>query len=340
MFQHNSSMSNPQTKNAASADAQVTPTDKSDPTVTTDQKRRPTQEDKFQPSSKKPRFVRSKATRRGGAAYDKTSPVTSLSIVPRLRIFPIFTSNLGCRLLAEQAFNAIRARDFRLAQNITVLQLSYVLTIAFCNRLAQCGIQFGYAFVQNASFLKQIATGIQLPSVLAQYIESIGAVKMASAASVVPYVADYRRLFPPNSDLMVDPADLLFEAGRPIPPGEWALDSEWIIAYNEATTRASRTGMNFRVVDNTSLNGRSELLVSYLDTPDNMILPKAPQTMSEAEAQLGAVYRFRNYNDRAHWFGMHHELLFDAFTAIPCDPTVVFSDICVAAFKGSFISTD
>lgn len=250
-----------------------------------------------------------------------------------------FTSNQGCRILANLCYQAIRGRDYRLANAITELQLAYVLSVAYCNRIVQTAINHGYAFPLEASRLKQVATGIQLPSVLAQYIESIGLVPLASTASVVPFAANYREMFPPGSLLMLDPAQILEEAGRLIPPGEWALDIEWIVNYNDATTRASRTGMRFRSVDNNDYVGRIEMAISYRDSGD-MILPVSPQTSSEAEAQLGASYRFRNYADIDQWFGMNKELLFEAFTAIPFDPRIQFSDICVAAFKGAAITVD
>lgn len=254
-------------------------------------------------------------------------------------MFPVFTSNQGCRSLAHLCFRAIQGRDFRLANAITELQLAYVLTLAFCNRIVQTSILHGYAFPLEASRLKQVATGIQLPSVLAQYIESIGEITLANSAVVVPYSASYRELFPPDSVLMLDPAVILAEANRVVPPGEWAIDVNWIVDYNDATTRASRTGMRFRSVDNNDFKGRAEMVVSY-EMQDHMLLPKAPQVMSQAEAQLGATYRFREYTERNQWFGENKDLLFDAFTAIPFDPQIVFSDICVAAFKGAQITTD
>jgi len=204
----------------------------------------------------------------------------------------------------------------------------------------QTSLKHGYAFPINASRLKQVASGIQLPSVLAQYIEAIGSFQLSSTATVVPLSKDYAEMFPPGSILMVDPAELLLEANRDVPHGDWALDVEWIVAYNEATTRASRTGMRFRNVDQNDLVGRSEMVVSYYETPDDMLQPVAPQVMSEAEAQLGAAYMFRDYNQLGMWPGDNAELLFDAFTAIPFDPRVVVSDICVASFKGLQITMD
>lgn len=173
---------------------------------------------------------------------------------------------------------------------------------------------------------------------LATYVESIGSFVLSSGATVVPFVNDYVP-WVKNNVTMVDPMDFLTEEEIAECAGEWPLHATTIVKYNGATTRAARSGMKFRVVNNTDLTGRVEMVVSYLKLKD-MLLPKAPQTMSEAEAQLGVCYRFRDYSEKDIWAGTHKELLFDAFTAIPCEPKVVFSDICVAAFKGATILTN
>lgn len=319
---------------AASADARVDePLTEDNTSITTVDKDKNYR--KIPTNAKKPRFNKTKDNRRGGAAYTKIQPTTSLQIVPRRKVFPIFTSNTGCETLSRQVFQTIRAKDFRLAQNLDHHQLAYVTTIAYLNRVVQCSLKHGYAFPESASRLKQVATGIQLPTVLAKYIESIGSFETLSGCTVVPHCVPYNQL--QDSRLMIDPAEILEAANREVPPGDWALDVEWIVSYNDATTRAGRSGMNFRAVDNTTLVGTSEMLVSYTVLND-MLLPKAPQVMSEAEAQLGAAYRFRDYHDRINWPGENQELLFDAFTAIPFDPRVLISDVCVAAFQGGFVS--
>lgn len=296
----------------------------------------------IEPPTKRPRFDKSKSNRHGGVAYAKHQPVTSLQIVPRSKHFPIFVSNLGCRSLANFVYAAIRGRDFRLTANITDIQLAYVMAIAYCNRVVQVSQTYGYSFPLEASRLKQVATGIQLPNVLAQYIESIGAVELSSGVSIIPFAGNYRTLFPLNFPLQLDPATLLEEAERPIPDGEWALDTEWIVLYNDATTRASRSGIKFRSVDNTDYRGRSEMAVSWIHDQLNQVqvLPLAPQVLSEAEAQLGAAYNFRRYDQIEHWLGENKELLFNSCVGIAFDPQVAISDVCVAAFRGAVLSTD
>lgn len=267
-------------------------------------------------------------------------PIISLQIVPRRQNFPIFISNLGCRELVHDCYATMTAKDYRLGHNISELDLSYVTSIALCNRMVQCGITYGYAFPSEASRLKQVASGIQLPSVLCNYIESVGRFVLSSGLSVVPWVDDYRHLFLENNEVQLDPFLLIEEEFRPDQrPEHWPLQIAKITGYNDATTRASRSGMKFRSVDNSDLTGSVEMVVSYARI-DTMLLPKAPQIMTEAEAQLGACYRFRDYNQLEQWPGENKELLFDGFTAIPFEPKVVFSDVCVAAFKGASIATE
>lgn len=226
------------------------------------------------------------------------------------------------------------ARDHRLGQAITLPHLQYVTCIAFCNRIVQCATTFGYAFPANASRLNQVASSIRLPSVLAHYIESIGSFTMSSGVSVVPYVTDYSQLFPIGTDLMVDPAGLVGYERRDndeIHRNEWPLDIDIIVAYNNATTRASHTGMLFRNIDNDDLQGRAEMIVSYVRIGVTLLLPRTPQIITESEAQLGAAYLFRDYTNLPRWFGTNKELLFDACTSVPFEPGVLFSNICVAA---------
>lgn len=284
------------------------------------------------PKSKKPRFSKQKGSKHGGTSYSKTSSRSGLQMVTRRRVFPVFTSNLGVRTVAAIIYDSMVGRDYRLGQTITLIQLQYVLCIAWCNRLCQIGQSEGTAFPLQASRLKSIASGIVLPDILCKFVECIGKVRTLSGVEVVPWVADYHQLF--ENDLMVSPADLLHEAERPIPRGDWALDVDWIIAYNDATTRAGRTGMKFRNVDNAALSGRPELLVSYSVVEEELI-PWCPQVLLESEGQLGAAYQWRNRADIDRWPGTNKELVFNAFSTVPFDPRVFLTDIAVTAFSGA-----
>lgn len=196
-----------------------------------------------------------------------------------------------------------------------------------------CSTQLGYCFPEGASRLREVAKGIQLPTILAQYVESVGKVQLASGVTCVPFVADYQELFPEGYPLQLDPNFFLEQPFAPRPRG-FPLGVEEILMYNNATTRGARSGMKFRCIDNSDLTGRNEMLVSYTDIGDQSI-PKCPQVITESEAQLGVCYRFRDYTTLDQWLGGNKELLFDAFTAIPVEPQVVFTDICVAAMKAT-----
>lgn len=209
--------------------------------------------------------------------------------------------------------------------------MAYVLSLAFANRVVQCAQTFGYAFPDDASRLKQVATGIQLPEVLCLYIEALGRYRLASGIYVAPYVQDYRQWF--TSPLMLDPKELLIEAGRAPGRGNWSIDKDWILHWNDSTTRASRSGMNFRTVNNLAFEGKPEMTVSCIQVGDETIAV-APQVITSAEAQKGACYQFRHYGDRADWVGTNKDLLFDACQSTPFDIEVVYNDCCVASFRG------
>lgn len=284
---------------------------------------------------KKPRFTGPVTGRRGAASYQKQSEPNSIMAVSRLSYFPVYTSNLGCRSLTELVYQVIRSKDYRLAQNFTQLQLEYVTTVSFCNRVVQTARTYGYAFPFGASRLKEVASGIRLPAILASYIESIGSFELTSGAIIVPFAASYEDLFPDGSDMMIDPAAVLLQAGRPIPDGPWALDVEWILAYNAATTRGSRSGMQFRIIDNSGFVGDNKMMVSWMGENINPeITPFAPEKITKSELSLGACYRFRQYDRIRAWFGTNKQLLFNTFTTTPCTPEVLVTDACVASFTG------
>lgn len=237
-------------------------------------------------------------------------------------------------------YRVIRDKDYRIAQNITELMLTYVTILAYCNRVVQTAISTVTAVPQQASRLKQVTNGILLPDVLCRYIESIGKVEMASGVVLVPWAAEYENMFPEGCRIMIDPAEILAEMGRPIPEGPWAIDVDVVIAYNAATSRGARSGIGFREVDNSTLSGREEMFVSYQEEQDQMLTPFAPQRMSSATIQLGACYQFRNYAEIRQWFGRNKQLLFNAFTTIPFEPGIVITNACVASFTGHKISTE
>lgn len=236
----------------------------------------------------------------------------------------IFCSNQGISLLCTVFYDNIYGRDQRMSQMITLQQLCYVVCLSFYYRLASINLDEGDAqAILELSDLRNATRGIELPRLLARYIECLGIVTLPSGVRVGPYFNN-GLVF---SDLMINPVDILTEAGRPIPPGFWHIDWEWISSWNAHTTRASRRSMGFGKVDYTIHEGRPELVVSYIEAERDFFTPYAPVQLSEEEAKLGACYMWRDYEQRHLWPGGSPEAVWNIFRASPINPYQVYNDL-------------
>lgn len=268
------------------------------------------------------------------------SESTGIQMYAARRPFIIFVSNHGIELLARIGFRAIRARDTKLVQNLTELQLRYVLCIAYANRIVQTSIRNGYCIdIPSASVLNNAAKGIELPAFLAKYIECIGMVKNIAGAFLAPFSGGHDELFPHNHPYQISPEDILAEAGRQIPPNEWRIDYEWLESWNESTTRPSRLGMHFSKIDFTNTDGRPEMLVStkyVVDQDDpfdqHNFIGVAPQQLSESEGQLAACYQFRDYALQEDWLPGVRQLLFGTFLTTEFQASKYLSDLITKNF--------
>jgi hypothetical protein len=322
---------------------------------------------RFPPKNKKfPRGPQGGAHKRGPVAYEKKDIPSSLSIPARRRYFPTYVSNLGIRSIVAKVYSAIRLKDHRLAANITEAQMRYVVSVAWYNRLVQVAEQLGYCLgVESASVLRKAAKGIQLPEVVCQYIESLGEVSTNSSVNFVPLC--YRTFdgFCPAVDEPIEadesegddsgpsrkrlrqdeyvPLPLrqwyhdhrqdLIDAGRPVPGNHWAIDYDWIQNWNDASSRGTFRGISFRRVDLASMTGKEVLLVSHSPGSDQDSLRSfAPQPVLNATAELGCVYRNRNYDDYMNWPGENRQLVFNAFAGPESVPTTTLNDLIVASF--------
>lgn len=230
---------------------------------------------------------------------------SSLMLRPRISFFPLFCSNLGLDLFCSVLFQSLRGRDYRMADFLSVHQLTYVATIAYCNRIVQIATKLGYhSGITAASQLKDAAQGIWLPNVLTRLINSLGSVVLTSGAVAVPWADNYEVLFPQDSLVMLSPETILNRAERPIPNNHWRIDHDWIQSWNANTTRASRQSMKFELVS-LETEGNNEMLCSYeaVQRDPQMQFAYAPQTMTEAECELGGAYYYRNYAARDQWLG-------------------------------------
>jgi hypothetical protein len=274
--------------------------------------------------------------KRGGADHSKVERPSSLQMQPNHTYFPIFTSNIGCRTLSTVVHRSMTTKDHRLGHIMTVEELQYATCIAWILRVATCANTLGYNIIDSYSVLKRYATGIQLPTILADYVEVTGSFELSSGATIVPHMAEYPALFQ-NNPLMFDPAEPLIGAHGTEMIGGWPINRQWILRYNDATLRASRSGMHFRGVNNTTLVGRAELCVGYSPVVGDahLIQPHAPIRILETQATLGAAYRFRDWTQRNGWPGLYQELVTNTFSSRPIDPTFEIQALCVASFRGN-----
>lgn len=238
-------------------------------------------------------------------SHDKTPVPQVGSTYQRRSYYLILCSNKGMDMLCEVLFSSLASRDFRMAANVTVWQLKYCTTLALYARLAQLAVECGYieGHIPEVSQLIKSVTGLQLPAVLARYIECAGKVKLAAGPWVAPWFADRDEM--ESRYLTVTTLDnLLEQGGRPIPANHWSIDREWIALWNQATTRPARLGMHFRPITWSEINGSIEMVVTPVVSHEvgvDYLRPTAPQIITEVEAQTGSVYHWRDFNQLRHW---------------------------------------
>lgn len=282
------------------------------------------------------------------SAYEHKPLEKGLLSVPRETAFEVYTSNKGIEPLCTVTHSVITGKDFRLGNLITLLQLQYVTNIVFLNRCVQVSIKYGKSFPTRSSVLKQVASSIPLPGVLCDYIECLGAFKLPTGTTVIPYMKDWDTMFgllpaidpmPPiqgiNGNLYLDPRRTLQLANRPIPPDDWAIDFDWIQNYISATSRASRSGIGFRTV-NPDFEGKLPLLAGFNDEFDSLQHASGPLEGLEPELQLGACYRFRDDRARDDWLidpdYNYNYLVYGAFETNVFRPETFFTSRVHTAF--------
>lgn len=222
--------------------------------------------------------------------------------------------------------------DAKVAQMISVHQMAYVTTVAFCLRVTTVSRSTGYALgIPGFDNLSQAATGILLPEFLARYIEAVGLVLLPSGVTLAPYAGAYRDMFPLNSAVTLDPAEILVDAGREVPDGDWAIDYEWIGLWNDHVSKASRKGLRFRKVSYSEPTSRVEMTVS-VEPDGDRVVAYSPTQITEAEVHLGACYAFRDYRERQHWLGRYRALLHRSFEASSINTTVFMRELIATAF--------
>lgn len=237
--------------------------------------------------------------------HTKTSVPQVGMTYQRRSYYLILCSNRGLGMLCDVLYQSLQFRDFRMAANVSVEQLKYCTALAIYARSAQLAVELGYirGDIPELSQLLKAVKGLQLPSILARYIECLGKVKLAAGPWIAPWFSSRDEM--QNRNLhQIDLDDLLVAAQRPVPENYWSIDRNWISEWNQATTRPSRLGMSFRTIAWSEFSGTVEMIVTPVvsrDVGQDWYRPTAPQSITDVEAQLGACYFWRSFADLRHW---------------------------------------
>lgn len=269
--------------------------------------------------------------RHNGASYSKQPIPSSLAITPIESTFPVYVGNEGIPLLADTCYNLMITRDHRLENRMPALKIAYIVNLAYALRLIQVAEKAGYLLGVRYSDLKHDIGNVLFPDFIAKYLECIGTVKLASGAIIGPVAGNYNIIFPPAHPRQVAPHSQLREAGIDRPDNPWSIHPQWILEYNQACARAVRTGLTFRTI-RTEIEGRIEMAVSFVEEAGQRIA-YAPEVMTEAVAELGAIYAFRRYGDSANWIthSDYNRLLWAPFTGRPFNAIVHANRLCLSS---------
>lgn len=241
--------------------------------------------------------------RHGGTNYAKETPNSGLLTTPVRPYFVCFTSTLGCESFVSAVHNWCVGRDFRFGSTCPVESMQYAALIAMICRLAIVNEQFGTYIDGLTSRLKAVSRSILLPEPICKMIEALGVVKRPGMPSLVPLLPIWQTYR--ECELYLQPEDLLQRAGRPIPPGAWAIDVPYLAEYIDHSARGESKSLGFRSIDMSTYEGRVEMLYGYRaplfaqDTGD--LIPCGPSVATQSEAELGAVYCFRDHAQRELW---------------------------------------
>lgn len=282
-----------------------------------------TGDDKFKGSShKKPRYNRSFGNRRGGAGYTKSEIPITLRITPNRTYFPVYCSNLGIPTICSSVHGVMSTRDHRINDYVPLHILKYVTNLSWLHRMVQIAWKSGIFISQDISLLKRHADSLIFPPILCDYIESFGQYRLSNGTTLVPRVLGYddwmqttfpiRGGHPIFSRIMWDVRALFDEQQEAYPENYWLIHQPWIQRYHESTSRANRTGMVYRRV-NDLVEGTTAMCTAL--STQHFIAGHSCQEMSDPECQLGSSYRMRIFEDRGNWPGEYNHLIHPSFTS-------------------------
>uniref|UniRef100_A0A6P7GNW6 Uncharacterized protein LOC114344693 isoform X2 n=1 Tax=Diabrotica virgifera virgifera TaxID=50390 RepID=A0A6P7GNW6_DIAVI len=268
-------------------------------------------------TSETPLFQRSKRSRGKGKGksqnqigkpgFDKKPNPAVRMMYPRRSHFLVFCSNVGVDMLCEVVYTSMQSRGFLTAGNVSLPQLKYVVCVALWARIASVAAAKGYIThdVPDVTVLLNSVVGLQLPAVLARYIETLGTFTLANGCTIAPWFASREEM---QNQHQIDYDNYFHEAIpiRPVPGNYWSIDGDWIVSWNQSTTHPA---CHFRPIKWSETEGTAEMIVTPIACEEQYLRPTAPQQLTVFEGQLGSVYRWRDFA---------YEQYFPADTAIVC----------------------
>lgn len=259
---------------------------------------------KGQPPHKRFRSNRG-ISRHGGAAYDKSEPVNSISTGPRMPYFSVPTSTLGCLSFVASIYNWCVGKDYRFGYTVKLAEIQYVTVIAMIARFALVNEKVGKRIDEFTSRLKSASKSILLPDPICKMIECLGIVKRPGLPTCIPFFPPWERYIK-RPYWYVNPLNLLREldTGRPLPTTPWAIDTIVISRYIDHCARGQSRGLGFRTVNYEVMEGRHEMLWGYIKpvfAEQGTLQPAGPMAISQAEAELGAAYSWRRHREGHPW---------------------------------------
>lgn len=267
--------------------------------------------------------------RRPPRGYEQRNQHVLPSLNPVTQTFPIFTSNLGIPSLVKCVYRDYSLFDQQFSSCITETQLCYITTLAFVNRCMTAQL-----FVRDANTheLERVANPLMLPSVLADYIESIGLVMLPAGIIVSPLITQDESWL--RHELITHPDHYLVLEEVATTPTTWGIHIPWIEIYNGMVDKLDPLVQStFRRV--TSLrSGSLEMLVSIRKLEENSWQALSPVKMSLHQALRSGCRQYRDVADASRWPGFHNELLHECFRSQPYDPELVMTHEVLSSLLG------
>lgn len=251
-------------------------------------------------------------------------------MVPRLPYYRVYTSSNGLPTVADAIYDAVSARAQQsFIHNMPRALFRYIASLSWFRRLIYVNKAEGYPISDDTTALETAMQDVRLPGVLCRYIESLGPIKLANGASVIPYCANYRELIPIGSQWFYDPLEALEELGVPDPHTPFSFVSGLVAQYTEASSQFYRCGIELRTVK-ADVAGFQELIIGFSPVQD-LVTPLSPELQIKAVGDLGAAYQWRDHSEQLAWPFGDNQILSPLFVSESVSPTLVIANLTVGS---------